>query len=110
MAEAISFTDTADPNVLCPTTGDVCSARAYVVSMYTEAVDRELEQHLPSTNRAHLDRMKMNVKLIELTTRAEASGCEGMVEEKCPVREVMNESTARKTAVRGIRGILRKNK
>ncbi len=93
------------PETLCPTSGEICPARALVVALYTEKIDPAISLS-PENSPVH-DGAKMNVKLLELKGRAQLANCEGPEDATCPVRLVMDESKGRQKIVNGIRNILK---
>lgn len=97
-----------DQRILCMVTGNPCSARLAIVSMYGQSVGPEVAAHLPRENHPQLDAAKMRVKLTENALAAKVQGCKGLESGSCPTRASMDKSASRQGFVKGIRYILKK--
>jgi hypothetical protein len=91
----------------CPTQGGPCPARVRLASLYGEQVDASVSNGLAGQLRPELDGVKLTAKLVEHTAQAQARGCEGAQDGSCPTWMAMGSSESRRTAVSGVRKIIK---
>jgi len=89
---------------LCPTSGDFCPARENLIRLYSE-YNPDIVVNLGVGFSKVADEAKLSIKLAEMSVRARTLGCEGQLDGACPVRDQMDSSSSRRTAVNLVRGL-----
>lgn len=106
VGEELGFSDIEgfhpeDFNYKCPTTDLPCREKLKLISQYT----RDIDEVTVESGEAASDKRKLKLKLGEYS--AWGIGIECIGEGRCQVRQAMNESVVRQTAVSGIRSLRR---
>jgi hypothetical protein len=95
---------------LCPATGQACPAGEHLSALYAPPANIDLLNELsPEDNRlVAMNARNLQIKATELQVQTGLRGCDGVGEDgSCPVRNAMDADPIRRTAVKGIRGILK---
>lgn len=95
-----------NPDTICVTTQQICPAKAHYAALYEERASTVEAEHLPAFAENKRSNAILAIKLGEIDIAAVGFGCSGAIEATCPVREKMDNSTVRTTAVKGLRRFL----
>ncbi len=108
MTEAIfsGQSGTADPDILCPTTGIVCPAKARSVELYTMDIPGNATDGMPDNCLPTLDGPKLRLRLLEINATARLDNCAGPDNSLCPTRDRMDVQPIRRTLVGFARGVV----
>jgi len=91
-----------DFDTICPKTGRICPEKASLVSQYSGDVTAESD-----FDRANDDREILVIKLGEYGFQSIGVDCDARATETfCPTRQKMNDNSARKVGVNGIRNVM----